>query len=398
MQPLPRLEDLAVENRRVFVRADLDPIVADAGAEDDPTLHAALPTLRHLVQGGARVIVGAHLGLPTEPPVSIDGVATWLAEHLQSEVCVPDEVRGDGVAKLVADLRPGGVVVLPNLFLDPGEAKNDPKFAQAMANMIDAYVNDALSASSRTFASVATLPRHVAHVAAGLRLRTEFDALAPLERPESPFVAIVGGTPWEPYRDTLGPLVERLHTGDHMIVAGEAGLLLLATQDNGSAGGVTPTTAQRRDAARLLAKAEARGVQLWLPIDVVAASTEPGDRGAVFPAAQELPAKHRVLDIGPQTVVRAAALIATARTVWWHGVVGHMEDPAFAAGSLALARAIAEAPGRTWVHGRSAVGVLARLGLLGRVDHPLTGDETSLAIIQGKPLIGISTITRKEEA
>lgn len=398
MQSLPRLEDLAVENRRVFVRADLDPLVADLGAEDDPSLHAALPTLRHLLAAGARVVVGAHLGEPDAEPAAIDDVAAWLAERLDAEVRMPDEVRGDGVAKLVADLRPGGLVVLPNLFLDPGEATNDPKFAQALANMTDAYVNDALSASSQPWASVATLPRLVPHVAAGLRLRTELDALNALEHPESPCVAIVGGSPWEVHREALGPLIERLRNGDHVLAAGETALLLLATQSGGSVGGCTPTTAQRREADRILAKAQARGVQVWLPIDVVAAGTEAGDRGAVFPAAQELPPHHRVLDIGPQTVVRAAALIATARTVWWHGAVGHTEDPAFAAGTNALARAVAEAPGRTWVQGRTAVGAVARLGLLSRVDHPLTGDATALAAIQGKPLIGISTITRKEEA
>lgn len=399
MPLLPRLEDLTVESRRVFVRADLDaPLDLSGGLADDDRVRAAVSTLRHLQSAGARVIVGAHIGHPDGPVLALDPAAERLAELLECDVCIPDEVVGDGVSKLIADLRPGGLVILPNLFQEPGERDHDPKFAQALASTVDVYVNDALAASIGDYASITGIPRRVSEYAAGFRIHAELDALSPLEHPTSPFVGILGGGCWQRDSAMLAPWIERLGPGDHLVVGGETGLLLLAAQEGRPAGGMLGTHEERRVAQRILAKAAARDIDLVLPLDIVAATSAEDDTSGVFPAIQELPPHHRALDMGPQTVIRAAALIATARMVWWHGAVGAFEHEVFAAGTLQIARALADAPGKTWAHGRSALGALRRIHAQDRVDHRLTGDDASLAIIQGKPVIGISTITRKEEA
>lgn len=390
---LPRLDDLAVEGRRVFVRTDLDvPLDADGRTVlDDDRIRGAIPTLRHLLDAGARVIVGGHAG-QEETPASLDPAIECLAGHLAIDVCVPDEVVGDGVRKVVADLRPGALVALPNLLSEPGEGRRDGRFSAALAQLADIYVNDDLAASAHAWASTVTVPPLLAEHAAGLRLLGELEALEALDATSAGRVVILGagGSPAD--LDLIGGWVDRLGEGDHLILGGDAGLRLLAASEGRAAGGELGSSEQRREGRRLLARAAARDIDLVLPLDLVAA-TSPDDEGSgVYPANADLPPNHRPLDMGPQTVIRAAALIATARTVFWHGAVGHLERPQFAAGTLHLARAVAETSARTWVHGRAALEALRLVGAVDRVDHRLRGDAASLAVLCGKPVPGLSTL------
>jgi len=389
---LPGLDTLSVAGRRVFVRADLDlPLDGDAKSVDPVWVKAAVPTLDHLLRAGARVIVGAHLEASPSPE-AIEWIGAALAEALGCEVRIPDEILGDGATKVAADLRDGELVLLPNLLEHPGEASNDSRFAQGLAAFAEIYVNDAAAASANNYASIAQLPTMVVERAVGRRFEREIAALAALAEAQAPFAAILQGTPFSRYAGILAPLAERLDRRSHLILGGELGALLLATSE-----GLTlpnHSTDDHRLAARLHAKITARGTRLHLPLD-----WEVGDEvGAtiVRPSLAELPPGHAVLDIGPQTVIGAAAVIATARTVFWLDVGHPVPSPARARPDLA--RAIANAPGTTYAVGKSALTALSPPSLLEAVNHRFGGDHAITAILQGNPLVGIEPFTSKEIA
>ena len=396
---LPRIGDLDVNNRRVFVRVDFNvPLNDDGSIRDDTRIRAALPTISALRSQGARLVLASHLGRPKgsfNPKYSLEPVAARLAELIECEVRLPDEVVGDGVTKLVLDNRAGQIVLLENLRFHPGETSNDPAFAQALANLCDAYVNDAFGASHRAHASIVGIPRLVREHAAGELLAREIDALARvIAAAEHPFVAVVGGAKVSDKLPVLLAVLDRLRAGDALIIGGAMANTFLAS--TGSELGRSLLETDRFSDCRSVAiKAEARRVRLVLPSDLRIGEGLDATESTVVPAFEaQLPNSSMALDIGPVSAKSFAETIAGAALVFWNGPMGLFENPVFAGGTLAVAEAVAKCSGYTVVGGGDSVAALQASGMADKVDHISTGGGASLELIEGKALPGIKALLR----
>jgi phosphoglycerate kinase len=393
---------LDVENRRVFVRVDFNVPLTPAGAvADDTRIRAALPTLRSLRERQAKLVVASHLGRPKgkpDPKLSVEVVGARLAELLDCEVRVPDEVVGAAAAKLVQELRAGQVVLLENLRFHPGETKNDPAFADALAALCDAYVNEAFGSCHRAHASVVGLPERVRERAAGALLQAEVNALSRLvEKPEHPFCAVVGGAKVSTKAGVLVALVERLRAGDTLIVGGAMANTFLAAAGR-NVGASLHEEEFMAECRTVEAKASARDVTVLLPKDVRVGSSREAETASVRDLkGADLDAAEMALDIGPETAAHFGETISKARMLFWNGPMGAFENPAFADGTLAVANAVAACPGFTVVGGGDSVAAVRQMGVTERIDHVSTGGGAGLEFVEAGTLPGIEALAAESE-
>jgi phosphoglycerate kinase len=383
---LPRLEDLGrLHERRVLVRADLNTPIADGRVADDLRITASLPTLRWLRDRHAAVVVCTHLGRPrgVDPTYSVAPVAACLAEHLGVDVPVAPEVVGPEAASMIASLGAGEVMMLENLRFHPGETGNLPGFAISLCAPVDAYVNDAFGASHRTHASVVGPPR-ILPSAAGRLLHAEVEALGRLVAdPDRPFVVVLGGAK---VSDKLGVLASLLERADALLVGGAMAFTFLAARGHGvGASLVEPERVE--DCRRLLASGRVR-----VPTDVVVAPAASAAAERRVVAAGEIPAGWVGLDIGPATAAAYAAEIGRAATVLWNGPMGMFELEPFAAGTRAVAEAVAACPGFTVVGGGDSAAAVRRMGLDDRIGHVSTGGGASLELLEHGDLPGLEAL------
>ncbi len=392
------LSDLDVDNRRVFVRVDFNvPLDDDGNVRDDTRIRAALPTLRALRERGARLVVASHLGRPKgafKPELAMEPVGARLAELLDCEVRVPsDEVIGDGVTKLAGDTSNKQIVLLQNLRFHPGETKNDPELAAGLAALGDAYVNDAFGACHRAHASVVGVPALLAEHAPGLLLEKELSSLGRLtDDPQRPFAAIVGGAKVSDKLSVLVALVERFGAGDALLIGGAMANTFLA-----AAGSVLGKSLQESDryvdCKTVLEKAAARDVQVVLPTDVmVGTGIDAPEAKHTRLGAGALAEDEMALDIGPESVERFARVLGRAKTIFWNGPMGLFENPAFASGTLGIAKAVAASEGFSVVGGGDSVAALHQSGLADQIGHVSTGGGASLELIEGKVLPGVAAL------
>lgn len=393
---LPTLDDLDVENRRVFVRVDFNVPLKGSEVRDDSRIRATLPTLQRLRERGARLILASHLGRPDgapDPKYSMEPVGARLAELLNCEVRLPDEVVGDGVTKLVLDSRAQQIVLLENLRWHPGETKNDPAFAQALANLAEAYVNDAFGASHRAHASVVGVPRLINARAAGLLLAAETQALGRVvHSPAHPFVMIIGGAKVSDKLPVLLATLGRLKDGDSILIGGAMANTFLAARGL-EVGASLHEPDRLADCRSLLARAAARGIQVLLPTDLrLGAGLKASNARIIRVADGALADDEMALDIGPDSEIRFAAAIRGAKMVFWNGPMGLFENPVFAEGTLSVARAVADCAGYTVVGGGDSVAAIQDSGVAGRINHISTGGGASLEMIEGKTLPGVEVL------
>jgi phosphoglycerate kinase len=385
---IPRLEDLRLKrDQRVLVRVDLNVPLGDDGAvADDLRITTALPTLAWLRDAGAAVVVAGHLGRPKgapDPEYSMAPVAARLGELLALEVPVAPGVVGPMVESDVASLRRGEVVMLENLRFEPGETADDAAFATNLCELADAYVNEAFGASHRAHASIVGPPR-VLPSAGGRLLFREVETLSRLLEPgEHPFVAVLGGAK---VSDKLGVIDALLERCDAILVGGAMMFTFLVAQ--GHAVGESLVEPDMVEACRRLLETG----RVQVPTDVVVADEVADDAETRVVAADAMPAGQKGLDIGPETADAFAAEIGDAALVLWNGPMGVFEVAPFAAGTRAVADAVARGPGFTVVGGGDSAAAVRRFGLADRIDHVSTGGGASLEFIEQGDLPGLRAL------
>lgn len=387
---LPGIDDLDVAGKRVLVRCDLNVPLVDGHIGDDMRIRAAIPTLDALLGKGARLAVCSHLGRPKGRVVEalrLEPVGRRLEQLLGRHVETLTDVVGPDAVTACAS--PADVVMLENLRFEPGETSNDPSFADALAGLADVYVNDAFGAAHRAHASVVGVAQRLP-AAAGLLLRNEVAALERLlHEPERPFVAVVGGAKVSDKLGVLGNLVERV---DSLCIGGAMAFTLLVAR--GEEVGRSLVERDRVEATRsVLERAAARGVEVLLPTDVVAA--EAPEEGPHETVSLEKIGDRLGVDIGPETASAFAATIAGAATILWNGPMGIFEIPSFADGTRRVARAVVQATSSgaySVVGGGDSVAALNQLDMAAGVSHLSTGGGAALEFLEGKDLPGIAAL------
>lgn len=389
------VHDVDVAGRRVLVRVDFNVPLENGEITDDTRIRAALPTIEYLMARGARVILVSHLGRPkgkVDDGLRLDPVAQRLADLLDREVIKTDDVIGPDARQAVANLAAGSVVLLENVRFHAEEEKNDPEFARALAELADLFVNDAFGAAHRAHASTAGVAAYLPAVA-GLLMQNEITQLSRvLEDPSRPLVAILGG---KKVSDKVGVIENLLDKVDVLILGGGMASTFLLAQGHELAKSLVEP--DRVGLAReLMERATALGVKLLLPVDRVVASGLSAEAEWRVVDGVDVPPEMEAVDIGPRTQELFAEVILTARTVLWNGPMGVFEIDAFAAGTRAVAQAVADCPGITVVGGGDSIAALQKLGYAERMTHISTGGGASLEFLEGKDLPGIACLEEKE--
>jgi phosphoglycerate kinase len=390
---LRALEDLGdVSGKRVLVRCDLNvPLTEEGRIADDLRIRASLPTLEELLGTGAELVICSHLGRPKGTRVEelrLEPVARALEEGLGREVRVVEDFVRPAVDRALRGDGGGAVALLQNLRFHPGEEGNDASFADALASLADAYVDDAFGAAHRAHASVVGVAQRLPS-AAGRLMQREVDVLSRLlSGAEAPFVAILGGAKVSDKLGTVNALVERV---DALLVGGAMAFSFLAAA--GTEVGRSLVEPERYDDVRGATKlADERGVLIQLPEDVVAAPEPRVDVKRETVRVEAMPRGLMGLDIGPRTVEEFARTIADARTILWNGPMGMFELEPFSAGTRGVATAVAGAEAFTVVGGGDSIAALRKFELLDRIDHLSTGGGASLEFLEGKELPGIAVL------
>lgn len=394
------IRDLDASGKRVFVRVDFNVPIQDGKVSDDSRIRAAIPTIRHLLLQGARVILASHLGRPdgkVQDGLRLRPVAERLSQLVGRNVPVTGDALGIGTVDAVKRLRPGEMLLLENLRFHAAEEKNDPKFAEQLAAYADVYVNDAFGTAHRAHASTvgvaSLLPAY-----AGFLMEKEISALSNLlESPARPYAAIVGGAKISGKLAVLDLLVTKV---DLLVLGGGMANTFLLAQ--GKAIGKSLAEHDMVDEARrVLATAEERGVKVILPVDVIVAKEV--TRGTEYKTlpAEKIPASWHIVDIGKATLARMEEALADVRTVFWNGPLGVFEIPSFAHGTKAIARFLAdrcEAGATVVVGGGDSVAAIQQQGLASRFTHISTGGGASLEFLEGKELPGVTVIPDRTAA
>lgn len=385
------VKDVGVEGKRVLVRVDFNVPLAEGKVADDTRIRAALPTIRYLLNQGAAVILISHLGRPkgeVREDLRMDPVAWRLSVILGQEVVKVDDCIGPDVEAAAAKLNPGQVLLLENLRFHKEERENDPTFAAKLAALAELYVNDAFGAAHRAHASVSGVPAYLPAVA-GFLMEKELNFLgAALERPERPFLAILGGAK---ISDKIGVVENLLSKVDALLIGGGMANTFLKAQ--GYEVGESLVEAESLPLAReIVARA---GKRLLLPIDVVVADAFEAQARAKRVGVDRVPAGWRILDIGPRTVEIFGERLASAKTVIWNGPMGVFEFPRFAQGTVAIAQKLAQIEAMTIIGGGDTAAAVRQAGLADKMSHISTGGGASLEFLEGKTLPGVAALDDK---
>ena len=391
------VEDLNVAGKKVIVRVDFNVPLDKTTNEitDDKRIKGALPTIKYLVENNAKVILVSHLGRPKNGPeakFSMKPAADRLAELIGKPVVLASDVIGEDAKSKAAALKEGEILMLENVRFHKEETKNDPKFAAELASMADLYVNDAFGTAHRAHASTAGLANFLPS-ASGYLIQKELDFIGgALANPKRPFVAILGGSK---VSDKIGVISNLIDKADTIIIGG--GMAYTFAAAKGASIGTSLCEPDKFDLANeLVAKAEAKGVKLLLPVDTVCADAFAEDANSQVVESGKIPDGWMGLDIGPKSIEMFSAEIANAKTIIWNGPAGVFEFDKFATGTRALAKAIADSDAVSIIGGGDSAAAIEKLGFAEKVSHISTGGGASLEFIEGKVLPGIDCLQDKE--
>ncbi|KAB2096283.1 hypothetical protein ERO13_A01G097500v2 [Gossypium hirsutum] len=381
-----------LKGKKVFVRADLNvPLDDSQNITDDTRIRAAIPTIKHLIQNGAKVILSSHLGRPkgVTPKFSLAPLVPRLSELLGIQVVKADDCIGPEVEKLVAALPEGGVLLLENVRFYKEEEKNEPEFAKKLASLADLFVNDAFGTAHRAHASTEGVTKFLKPSVAGFLLQKELDYLVgAVSSPKRPFAAIVGGSK---VSSKIGVIESLLEKCDILLLGG--GMIFTFYKAQGLSVGSSLVEEDKLElATSLLAKAKAKGVSLLLPTDVVIADKFAPDANSKIVPASAIPDGWMGLDIGPDSVKTFNEALDTTQTIIWNGPMGVFEFEKFAVGTEAIAKKLAELSGKgvtTIIGGGDSVAAVEKVGVADVMSHISTGGGASLELLEGKELPGV---------
>lgn len=390
------IEDVNVQGKRVLVRVDYNvPLTPEGTVADDKRIVAALPTVKYLLEHGARVILCSHLGRPkgtVKPEFSLKPVAARLSELLPgvkidfASDCIGEEAKEKAMA-----LQDGQILLLENLRFHKEEEKNDPEFAKELASLAEIYVSDAFGTVHRAHASTAGVAAYLPAVA-GFLIGKELSIMGQaLENPQRPFVAILGGAK---VADKIGVIKNLLQKCDSLIIGGGMAYTFFAAQGYGIGDSLLDKDSIGL-AKDLMAEAESRGVKLLLPVDTVVAKEFAADAEHKTVKVNEIPDGWQGLDIGEESRKLFAEAIKAAKTVIWNGPMGVFEFPAFAKGTAAVAEACAKCQGTTIIGGGDSASAVKKLGYADKMTHISTGGGASLEFLEGKVLPGVAALNDK---
>lgn len=387
------LEELDLKEKRVFVRVDFNvPYDAEGKVADDSRIVASLPTIRHVLNSGGKLILASHLGRPKgkrDPKYSLMPVAARLSELLEREVTFPEDCIGDAVKKLVGEMREGEVILLENLRFHPEEEANDPIFSERLAGLADIYVNDAFGTLHRAHASTVGMVPLVKDKAAGLLVLKEVQVLSRLlHEPARPFVAILGGAK---VSDKLGVIENLLKLVDGLLIGGAMAYTFLKAKGV-EVGASLVEDGKLHQAAKLLERAKTKDIRLELPVDHVVARELKAGAEFKTTSGAAIPAGWMGLDVGPKTLEAYEAQILAAKTVLWNGPVGAFETPPFERGTVEIARTLAKSAGMTVVGGGDSLAAVKVAGVGEKIGHLSTGGGATLEFLEGKTLPGLKAL------
>lgn len=392
------IEDVDVKGRRVLVRCDFNVPLKDGRITSDKRIVEALPTIRFLLDHGAKVILCSHMGKPkgqVNPKYSLAPVAARLGELLGQPVVLTADIIGKDAKEKAAALTEGQAILLENVRFDAREEKNDPEFSKELASLAEIYVNDAFGTAHRAHASTAGVAAYLPAVC-GYLIQKEIGIMGKaLSNPERPFVAILGGAK---VSDKLNVINNLLTKVDTLIIGGGMAYTFLAAK--GYSVGTSLLDSEKIDYCRdMMKKAEEKGVKLLLPVDTTIAASFPDPIDAAIDVeivpSDKIPADRMGLDIGPKTMQLYADAVKAAKTVVWNGPMGVFENPTLAKGTVAVARALAESDAVTIVGGGDSAAACEQLGFADKITHISTGGGASLEFLEGLVLPGIACLEDK---
>ena len=390
------VKDLDVKGKKVLCRCDFNvPQDKATGAiTDDKRIVAALPTLKYLLEQGAAVIACSHLGKPKgerKESLTLAPVAKRLSELLGCEVIFAKDIIGEDAQAKAAALQPGQIMLLENLRFDIREEKNDPEFAKALADMADLYVSDAFGTVHRAHASTAGVAAYLPAVS-GFLIEKELEIMGgALANPKRPLVAILGGAK---VSSKIGVINNLLDIADTIIIGG--GMAYTFIKAMGGTVGTSLLEEDRLDYCKeMMAKAKEKGVKFLLPVDTLCAAEFSADATPELVDTMAIPDDRMGMDIGPKTIALFSDAVKDAGTVIWNGPMGVFEFPAFAEGTRALAKALAETNAITIVGGGDSAAAVAQLGFADKMTHISTGGGASLEFLEGKELPGVACLLDK---
>jgi phosphoglycerate kinase len=393
--PKKTVRDVDVKGKRVFVRVDFNVPMQDGKITDDTRIRAALPTIQYLSEQGAKVILASHLGRPKGQVVEelrLTAAGERLSELIGKPVRKTNEAFGETVKAEIAKMEDGDILLLENVRFYPGETKNDPELARSFAELADLYVNDAFGAAHRAHASTEGIAQYIPAVS-GFLMEKELNVLGEaMENPKRPFTAIIGGAK---VKDKIGVIENLLEKADNLIIGG--GLAYTFVKAQGYEIGKSLLEEDKIELAKeFMAKAKEKGVNFYMPVDVVVAKEFSEDAETKVVDIKEIPSDWEALDIGPKTRELYTDIVKNSALVIWNGPMGVFEFDKFAEGTKAVAQALADAENTyTIIGGGDSAAAAEKFKLADKMDHISTGGGASLEFIEGKVLPGVAALNEK---